>query len=92
MQQPHPRRWLLGMLQSPADTLRNLRFNFNLYLVSKGTKIVISFPTPPPKQKKKRKKNSKTYQALRGLTNRSSVGWGAIVLAWSAIPNKLRVV
>lgn len=80
------------MLQSPADTLRNLRFHFNLYLVSKGTKIVISFLTPPPKQKKKRKKNSKTYQALRGLTNRSCVGWGAIVLAWSAIPNKLRVV
>lgn len=60
--------------------------------MSKGTKIDISFPTPPPKQKKKRKKNNKTYQAPRGLTNKSSVGQGAIVLAWSAIPNKLRVV
>jgi len=49
-------------------------------------------PPPSPMQKKKRKKNNKIYQALKGLTNKSTVGWGAIVLAWSAIPNKLRVV
>lgn len=53
-------------------------------------------PSPPPPrlvmQKQKGKKNNKTCQALRGLTNKSPVGWGAIVLAWSAIPNKLRVV
>lgn len=74
----------------------NLRFNFSLSLERKITKIDVSFPTPhthiPPMQKKKRKKNNKIYQALKGLTNKSSVGWGAIVLAWSAIPNKLRVV
>lgn len=44
------------------------------------------------RKEEERKKNNKTYQALRGLTNKSSVGWGAIILAWSAIPNKLRVV
>lgn len=74
----------------------SLRFNFNLSLERKGTKINISCPFPlnPPSvmQKKKRKKNNKICQALKGLTNKSPGGWGAIVLAWSAIPNKLRVV
>lgn len=88
----------MGVLQPPADTLKNPwwiepEILFQFVFGGERNKNRFSFPTPPPPvQKKKRKKNNKIYQALRGLTNKSPVGWGAIVLAWSAIPNKLRVV
>lgn len=95
MRQPCPQSWSLVCWGVRSGL--SLRFHCNLSLMRKGTKIDVSCPAfPPPTrlvmQKQKGKKNNKTCQALRGLTNKSPVGWGAIVLAWSAIPNKLRVV
>lgn len=69
IQQPCPRRWSLGVLQPPADGLGglNLRFDFSLSLVRKGTKIDVSYTTPPPPPNaiEKEKENTQIYHVLR---------------------------
>lgn len=68
IQQPCPGRWSLGVLQPPADEHGglNVRFNFSLSLVRKGTKIDVSYSTSTtPNAKEKGKENTQIYHVLR---------------------------